>query len=314
MTPDDIVISNGDTPLALAGVMGGLNSEITGSTTTVVFESAVFNRTSIRKTAQRYDLRSQASSRFEKGIDESSIITALDTAARMATELGGGTVAHGIATATSVSGAPKVIAITTDQINHVLGTTLDAATVRGIFDRLGFGVTGEGDQMQVSVPARRWDIFIVPDLIEEVARIYGYDNLPATLPTATMTVGTLNSVQRRLRRNRTLLQGAGLDQAITYSLRGEGQANEFGLERNATTKLAWPMTVDHQELRANMLTGLLDAVRYNVARKETDVAVRTGAGLHSAAGSAPASRTQLRRGCVDGQLCQQGMEPAGAAS
>lgn len=273
LTADDIVISNGTVPIALAGVMGGLNSEITDSTTSIVFESAVFNRTSIRKTAQRYDLRSQASSRFEKGIDESNIITALDTAARMAAELGGGTVASGIATATSVSGAPTVIDITTDQINHVLGTDLDAVTIRGIFDHLGFGVTGDGDQMTVSVPARRWDIFIVPDLIEEVARIYGYDNLPATLPTATMTVGTLTPVQRRLRRNRTLLQGAGMDQAITYSLRGEDQANEFALENNATTKLAWPMTVDHQELRANMLMGLLDAVRYNAARKENDIAL-----------------------------------------
>ncbi len=274
---DDIVIADAENAIGLAGVMGGLDSEITNSTTTVVFESALFNHTNIRKTAQRYNLRSQASARFEKGIDEANIGLALDTAARLASELGGGDVAKGVLTATSVSGAPTVIDITLSRINHVLGTDLDDASIADIFDRLGFATTtratADDTTFTVSVPARRWDISIVPDLIEEVARLYGYDNLPSTLPTATLTVGTLNTVQRRIRRTRQLLEAMGLDQAITYSLRGEHDNENFALETSARTALAWPMTVDHQDLRENLIDGLLDAVRYNVKRGETDVAL-----------------------------------------
>lgn len=273
---DDIVIADSDKAIALAGVMGGLNSEITEDTTSVVFESAFFNHRNIRKTAQRYNLRSQASIRFERGIDQSSIGLALDTAAQLATELGGAEVAKGVLTATSVSGAPTVIDIKLSRINHVLGTALTAAEVSELFDRLGFATTAKEDgdtTFTVSVPARRWDISIVPDLIEEIARLYGYDNLPSTLPESTLTIGTLTPVQKRIRRSRTLLEGAGLDQAMTYALRGPHDNEHFGLEQSARTGLAMPMTVDHQDLRQNMVMGLLDAVRYNVKRGEVDVAL-----------------------------------------
>lgn len=261
--------------------MGGLNSEITEDTTSVVFESAFFNHRNIRKTAQRYNLRSQASIRFERGIDQSSIGLALDTAAQLATELGGAEVAKGVLTATSVSGAPTVIDIKLSRINHVLGTVLTAAEVSELFDRLGFATTAKEDgdtTFTVSVPARRWDISIVPDLIEEIARLYGYDNLPSTLPESTLTIGTLTPVQKRIRRSRTLLEGAGLDQAMTYALRGPHDNEHFGLEQSARTGLAMPMTVDHQDLRQNMVMGLLDAVRYNVKRGEVDVASTNRAG------------------------------------
>ncbi|WP_127848706.1 phenylalanine--tRNA ligase subunit beta [Lacticaseibacillus hulanensis] len=274
---DDIVIADADKAIGLAGVMGGLNSEITKDTTTVVFESALFNHANVRKTAQRYNLRSQASSRFEKGIDQSNIGLALDTASRLASELAGGDVAKGVLTATSVSGAPVVIDIKLSRINHVLGTELSAKAVADIFDRLGFGVTTkdeDGDTIYtVSVPARRWDISIVPDLIEEVARLYGYDKLPSTLPESTLTVGVLNPTQSRIRRSRKLLEAAGLDQAITYALRGGNDNEHFALETSSRTALAWPMTVDHQDLRENLVMGLLDAVRYNGKRGETDVAL-----------------------------------------
>lgn len=275
LVKDDIVITDGEKPVALAGVMGGLNSEITADTTTVVFEAATFNHINIRKTAQRYNLRSQASIRFERGIDLSSIVPALDTAARLASELGGGTVTSGVISGSSVSADPVVIDITLARINKILGTQISAAAVSKIFDQLGFGVqehgAGDDTSFTVSVPARRWDISIVPDLIEEVARIYGYDELPSTLPTTSQTIGSLTPVQERVRRCRKLLEAMGMDQAITYALRRDGDNEHFILEPGETTKLAWPMTVDHEELRQNMLSGLLDAVKYNVAHGTNDI-------------------------------------------
>lgn len=275
LVADDIVVTDGEKPTALAGVMGGLDSEITETTKTVIFESALFNHANIRKTAQRYNLRSQASARFEKGIDQSSIVDALNTAAALAADLGKGTVAQGVLSPTSVSGAPTVVTVTLGRINKVLGTDISADEVAAIFDRLGFGVDqavdGADVTFTVSVPARRWDIAIAPDLIEEVARLYGYDNLPSTLPTTTQTVGQLTTTQARVRRTRSLLEGLGLTQAITYSLRREGDDKYFGLEDSATTNLAWPMTNDHQDLRQNLISGLLDAVRYNGARGNHDV-------------------------------------------
>ncbi|WP_155286733.1 phenylalanine--tRNA ligase subunit beta [Lacticaseibacillus zhaodongensis] len=277
LVSDDIVITDGDKPVALAGVMGGLNSEITKDTTTVVFEAATFNHINIRKTAQRYNLRSQASIRFERGIDLASIVPALNEAARLAGELGGGTATAGVITGSSVSADPVVIDISLNRINKILGTQISAVAVSKIFDQLGFGVQEQASAddviFTVSVPARRWDISIVPDLIEEVARIYGYDQLPSTLPTTSQTVGTLTTVQERVRRSRKLLEAMGMDQAITYALRREGDNKHFILEPGETTKLAWPMTVDHQELRQNMLSGLLDAVKYNVAHGTADIAL-----------------------------------------
>lgn len=273
LLPEDIVITNGTQPIALAGVMGGLNSEITATTTTVVIESAVFAPVNIRKTALRYNLRSQASSRFEKGIDVGSINLALDEAARLMAALGDGEVATGTISATKAPAEPVAVNISLDRINHVLGTTLDVATVTAIFDRLGFGVTSEDGLFTVTVPTRRWDIHIEADLIEEVARLYGYDELPSTLPTTTMTIGRFTPLQARLRRTRGILEGLGLTQAITYGLVNEEQSGWFQLEPAEETHVAFPMTEDHAVLRRNLLAGLVQAVGYNVARKQTDIAL-----------------------------------------
>jgi phenylalanyl-tRNA synthetase beta chain len=275
LVAEDIVITDGERPRNLAGVMGGFDSEITAETTNIIIESALFNHTNIRKTAQRYNLRSQASSRFEKGIDEASINLALDQAARMANELAGGDVAKGTVTPSSVSGADTDIDIRLSKINAVLGTTITAAEVATIFDNLGFGVQSKADAddtvFSVAVPARRWDIAIVPDLIEEVARLYGYDRMPSTLPTTSQTVGKLTTVQARIKRSRQLLEAMGLSQAITYALRREDDNQHFTLEAGSETTLAWPMTKDHQDLRQNMISGLLDTIKYNVARGNHDI-------------------------------------------
>lgn len=273
LDPEDIVITDGHKPVALAGVMGGLNSEITADTTTVVIEAACFAPVNIRKTALKYNLRSQASARFEKGINVADINKALDEAARLMAELGDGVVAKGHLSATAIKPQDTVVDITLARINHVLGTALSAETVSDLFKRLGFGVTIADDTFSVSVPPRRWDISIDSDLIEEVARLYGYDNLPATLPTTTMTVGQFTPKQARLRRTRKLLEGMGMSQAITYSLVAEAEAQEFAIEASEHTHVAFPMTKDHAFLRENLVAGLINAEQYNVARKQNDLAL-----------------------------------------
>lgn len=275
LDPEDIVITDGLKPVGLAGVMGGLDSEITATSKTIVIESALFNGTKIRKTAQRHNLRTDASTRFEKGIDNGSIRQALDTAASMMSDLAEGEIAKGVLVGQDYHATDTDVAITLQQINHVLGTELTQQAVIDIFLRLGFRVTTQADQtMIVSIPPRRWDISIPHDLIEEVARMYGYDNLPATLPLVAMTPGKFNPRQKFIRRTKRLMQGAGLSEVISYSLTTAEKAEQFVMdEQAALTKLDWPMTEDHAFLRLNIISGLLNDVAYNVARNQKDVAI-----------------------------------------
>ncbi|KRL12899.1 phenylalanine--tRNA ligase subunit beta [Schleiferilactobacillus perolens] len=273
LVAQDIVITDGQDPIALAGVMGGLSTEVTEKTKTVVFEAAVFPPTPIRKTAQRYNLRSQASTRFEKGINKADVLTALDHAAQLAEQLAEANTAKGVLSPANMDVLPVVVDISIDRINHVLGTTLSTDTVRDIFGRLGFGVEEADGLFTVSIPPRRWDISIEADLIEEVARLYGYDNLPSTLPEATTTVARFTPIQKLIRYSKRSLLAAGLNEAISYALVNEDEATEFMQEKSVPTHLDWPMTKDHAVLRQSLLPGLIDDLAYNIAHSVKDVAL-----------------------------------------
>lgn len=274
LTPDDVVITNGKVPTALAGVMGGLDSEITAKTKTVALESALFNPTLIRKTAQRYNLRSEASSRFEKGTNRGIVLEVLDAAAAMMAELSGGQVVSGVASTTQLTAAPVQVTVTQDQINHKLGTAITIPEITNIFQRLHFGVIETQGTFTVSVPTHRWDIHIAADLIEEVVRLYGYDRVPATLTASASTPGILTASQRLMRQIDQQLEGSGLSQAISYALTTPDKAQAFNLHRDwQPTSVDWPMTQDHQTLRMSLISGLLDDLAYNVARKQNNVAL-----------------------------------------
>ncbi|AYM03415.1 phenylalanine--tRNA ligase subunit beta [Levilactobacillus yiduensis] len=269
----DIVIADDQKPIALAGVMGGLDTAIADGTVTVAIEAAVFEHDHIRKAAQRHNLHTDASQRFERGVNQAGVQEALDAAAEMMTNLASGEVQAGTVVATDNVPAPAVIDITMTHINAVLGTTLSQDQVTHILTTLGCDVTAAGDTLTVTVPVRRNDIHIPADLLEEIARIYGYDELPATLPTGRMTMGELTSAQKLMRATRHSLEGLGLNQAISYALTTEDKAKMFTMQASETTKLAWPMSVDHAVLRMNVITGLLDDIAYNSARKVKDVAL-----------------------------------------
>ena len=268
---DNIVITNGTAPIALAGVMGGLDSEITDGTVTVALEAALFNPVLIRKTAGKFNLRSESSSRFEKGINVATIRTAGQHAAELMHELAGGTVVAGTASVDTVEVKDTEVVITLQKINRSLGTAISSGEVTAIFNQLGFASTFDGEIFTVAVPPRRWDISIYADILEEVARIYGYDNLPETLPITPALPTALTPKQHTMRITRRFMEGAGLTQNISYVLTTAEKAREYAVEDKEGIRLAWPMSEDRSTLRMNLLSTLLDNAAYNVARKNTDI-------------------------------------------
>lgn len=269
----DLVIAVADKPVALAGVMGGAATEISSQSRRVVLEAAVFDGTSIRKTSGRLNLRSESSSRFEKGINLATVTEALDAAASMIADLAGATVQAGIVSAGQLDTSDVEVVSTLSDVNRVLGTELTYTDIEDVFRRLGFGLTGDAEKFTVSVPRRRWDIHIEADLYEEIARIYGYDKLPATLPKGDGTAGQLTETQKLRRKVRTVAEGAGLTEVITYALTTPEKAVQFSTNPSNLTELMWPMIVDRSVLRQNMVAGILDTVAYNVARKNKDLAL-----------------------------------------
>lgn len=270
---DDLVIAVNDQPVALAGVMGGQSTEIGSSSKTVVLEAAVFNGTSIRKTSGRLNLRSESSSRFEKGINYDTVSEAMDFAAAMLQELAGGQVLSGQVTEGVLPTEPVEVSTTLGYVNTRLGTELTYTDIEEVFEKLGFAISGSEVKFTVLVPRRRWDIAIQADLVEEIARIYGYEKLPTTLPEAGATAGELTSMQRLRRRVRTVAEGAGLSEIITYALTTPEKAVQFSNQATNITELMWPMTVDRSALRQNVVSGMLDTIAYNVARKNSNLAV-----------------------------------------
>lgn len=268
---DNIVITNGTAPIALAGVMGGLDSEITDGTVTVALEAALFNPVLIRKTAGKFNLRSESSSRFEKGINVATIRTAGQHAAELIHELAGGTIVAGTASVDTVEVKDTEVVITLEKINRSLGTAISSGEVTAIFNQLGFASTFDGEIFTVAVPPRRWDISIYADILEEVARIYGYDNLPETLPITPALPTALTPKQHTMRITRRFMEGAGLTQNISYVLTTAEKAREYAVEDKEGIRLAWPMSEDRSTLRMNLLSTLLDNATYNVARKNTDI-------------------------------------------
>lgn len=269
----DLVITVADKPVALAGIMGGSETEISPKSRRVVLEAAVFDGTSIRQTSGRLNLRSESSSRFEKGINLVTVTEALDAAASMIADLTGANVQAGIVSAGQVDTSDVEVASTLADVNRVLGTELTYTDIEDVFRRLDFDLTGNAEKFTVSVPPRRWDIHIEADLYEEIARIYGYDRLPATLPKDDGTAGELTKTQKLRRKVRTVAEGAGLTEVISYALTTPEKAMQFSMKPSNLTELMWPMTVERSVLRQNMVAGILDTVAYNIARKNKDLAL-----------------------------------------
>ena len=267
----DLVITDGTRAIALGGVMGGKNTEVSEKTKNIILESAYFNPTSVRRTSAAHGLRSDSSARFEKGIDPNMQKAALARAVELILELCPNAVVESSVGVVNKE-EEKVVEISTSYINNYLGITLSTEEIVAILEGLSFTVEVTGENLVVKVPTRRPDISIKQDLVEEVIRIYGYDNLASTLPKFSKTTkGGLTYSQRMVRDLRGLYASLGFNDTINYSLVSEEEATGYTLEDHHKVRLLMPMTETHSTLRQSLIPGLLNTVQYNVARKQKDL-------------------------------------------
>ena len=267
LTPDMLVIADAEKPVALAGIMGGYNSEITETTCDVLLESAYFNPSSIRATAKALGISTEASYRFERGADPGAVLTALDRAAQLIVELAGGTVCEGIVDVYPGQQPLTEIQLRPERVNFVLGTTLEAEEMVQILNRLGFDVDATGKVYQVVVPTFRSDVTREIDLIEEIARVYGYDNIPTTLPKGDIPVPAPTPKTEARRRIKHFLLAAGMMEAVNYSFCDPNCFDKIRLNaddplRN-TLQLRNPLSPEMSVLRTTLTPGLLENAQHN---------------------------------------------------
>ncbi|WP_025690594.1 phenylalanine--tRNA ligase subunit beta [Paenibacillus zanthoxyli] len=276
LEPHMLVIADAAKAVALAGVMGGLNSEVTDQTVNIVLESARFDGGTIRKTSRQLGLRSEASLRFEKEVDPRSVIPALNRAASLLSTYAGGSVHEGIIQAGTDEVQERVIKLSLDKLNRRLGTDLSLLEVKTLFARLHFSC-GDAEQgmIEVSVPTRRGDISWDVDLFEEIARLYGYDNIPTTPIEGPTTPGGLTGPQALRRALRKLLADGGYQEVLGYSFIQPEQTALFPAltEGGVAVKLAMPMSEERSVLRTSLLPQLLDIAQYNLNRRQSDLAL-----------------------------------------
>ena len=269
LTSDDIVITNGKNPVGLAGVMGGLDTEIDENTKNVIIECAIFNPRNIRKTSKKL-LRSEASIRYEKGLDVNRCYMAIERACNLLSKYAGGEILDGMLEYNKQSREDKIIEITLDKINSVLGYNLNIDDVKVVFEKLNFKVSVKSNLFTVTVPTRRLDISISEDLIEEVSRVYGVDNIKSTLP----VFESIPSIHdNKLRTVRNIMVSNGLNEVITYSLINEKDVFKFTNDEFGIIKVLDPLTEDRTVLRHSIISSLIDVFKYNKARNIKDLSI-----------------------------------------
>ncbi|WP_119326007.1 phenylalanine--tRNA ligase subunit beta [Companilactobacillus musae] len=273
LTANDLVVTSGDKILGLAGIINGPEATVDENTKNVVLEAGVFDGASVRKTAQRHDLRDDASNRFEKGVDNGIVEEALTRATQLVDQISPAQEISQTIVGNFTKAEPTVIKGSIDHINHLMGLDLSADEIVGIFDRLGFTSELNGDAVTVTIPTRRWDMGIEADLVEEVNRIYGYENLPNTLPAGMETRGGYSAKRELSNKLRDILLGEGMDEVINFSLLSKQEVADFNVNQTEYTKLLHPMTEDHEYLRNSLIPGLVRNVAYNQARKNNDLSI-----------------------------------------
>jgi phenylalanyl-tRNA synthetase beta chain len=281
LTDEMLVIADSQKPSVIAGIMGSLDSEVTEDTTNILLEAANFNGPSIMRTSSALGLRSESSTRFEKGLDRNLVPVALDMACALLTEVCGGMVAAGTVDVLAEEVGPWVVSLRPARVDTVLGEAVGAPAMASILERLGCGVAsgGEGPEgeplrFDVTVPTFRADLQREIDLIEEVARIYGVDRLPATMP-ARRGRGGLTPAQRCVREVEDLLRGVGLSEVITYAFTDPSWLGRLRLhpddDRLDPVTLANPLSADQSVMRTMLLPGLLDTAQRNRSVREDRV-------------------------------------------
>ena len=269
LSKDDIVISDGEKAIGLAGVMGGADTEITENTKNIIIESAIFDPVKIRKTSKDI-LRSEASTRFEKGLDPNRTYMAIERSCNLLEKYADATIVGGLVKYDNTNLEDTKIDIAYEKINKVLGLEVPKDAVLDVFRRLGFTYEAEENIVHVSVPKRRIDISIPEDLIEEVGRIYGVDNIEGKLPELPLKQGSYNKTLREIRNKMIDL---GLNETLSYILVNDKEAVKYTTDEFETIKLLDPMTEERNTLRYSMIPSLVKIYEYNKARNQKDVSI-----------------------------------------
>lgn len=267
LTEEDIVISDGKRAIGLAGVMGGYDTEITENTKNIIIEAAIFDSVKVRRTSNKI-LRSEASNRFEKGLDPKRTYIAMDRACNMLENYANATVVGGIEKYDITNKNEKEIELTEDKVNSVLGSNISEEEILNIFERLDFKAEVKDGKIIVTVPTRRLDISIPEDLIEEVGRIYGVDNIEGRQMLMKVKKGSYNNTAREIRNKMINL---GLNETLTYALVAENEANMFTNKEDKIIKILAPLTEERNALRQSVITSLYKTYLYNVARDNKDI-------------------------------------------
>lgn len=275
LNEENLVICDKDKPVALAGVMGGLNSEIKDDTVTVLFESAKFARDNIRKTSRALGQRSDSSARYEKGVDYLSVENGMKRALNLITTLGCGEAACDEYDVLDKPLSEKVIKTSVSRVNGVLGLDISADRIRNILESLNFGVKIENDNLFVTVPLYREDMESYQDIAEEIIREYGYDHItPTLLASSEITSGGRNTAQKTSESLKELLVGFGFNEIITYSFVPEKDYKTFEIDatlpENAYVKILNPISEDLAVMRTSLVPSMVRTVAYNLNRKNFD--------------------------------------------
>lgn len=276
LTTDMLVIADANGPVGVAGVMGGLDSEVTEATTTIILESAVFKGSSIRRTARTLGMRSEASGRFERGVNAEYSPVALDRAAQLLQELMEDiTVAKGVVDVYPAPAEARTVSFTVAAVNSYLGTDISAERMQEILTTLSFTWTQDGDVITVGVPSWRGDVTVMPDIAEEVARIYGYDFIPNTTPWANLNSGTMSDKKLLTKAIRQTLVTQGLSEIITFSFMHTDSLKKLLIpetdSRYQAVPILNPITEEFPVMRTTLIPSLLDTAARNLAQKNHDL-------------------------------------------
>ena len=271
-----LIIADTKGPIGVAGVMGGLTSEVTDKTTNVLFEAAVFNGPSIRRTSKALGMRSEASGRFERGVNHKYTAYAIDRAAQLLQQICPSCkVSVGVIDVYPEPVEQRTVTFTAEQINDYLGTSIEKDRMIDILTKLEFGITESGDTIEALVPTWRDDVTVMPDIAEEVARIVSYDNIEPTIPVAVLSSGGMTPKKALTKEVTHYLAHAGLSQIITFSfMHKDGLTNMMlpeGDSRYTAIPILNPISEEFPYMRTTLVPAVIEAAKRNIAQQNKDL-------------------------------------------
>lgn len=290
LPPDTLLICSGQTPVAIAGVMGGLDSSVSASTQTVLIESAAFSETAIRRASKGLGLRTDASLRYERGVDPQEILSALERATELLVQVAGGHVCKGAVGVQTTPFAPRVIPCRPSRVNRLLGTQLSQNEIISLFQRLEMSIHSElEDSLEVVIPSYRFDLKHEIDLVEEAGRLYGFNRIPPRTPRFVSSPIASSPFYLFEERSRQALVELGLQECLTCDLISPKLA-EITAEKiqgsDALIHVLHPSSIDQSVLRTSLLPGLLQVVRFNLDRQNNSLALFEVDSIHFKAANA----------------------------